>query len=114
MSARLFALGAAVAVGGLMMIPGVASAVTSAGRPIVRRGLKGGAAAYEGLKRAAGEAYEHFEDLAAEVRAEMEAEAGKAGEAAGAAADAGGTAGAAAEDMRQDIAGGGNGGTGTG
>jgi len=97
MSARVFLLGAGVAIGGLMMIPGVAGAVGRAGRPILRRGIRTGAAAYSEAMHAAAELYEHVEDVAAEVRAEMAEAAEDAAETAEAAAgaeDAPGDAGA--------------------
>jgi hypothetical protein len=96
MSARLILIGAGVAVAGLMMVPGVAPAVARASRPIVRRGMSAGAAAYEGVRTTAAEAYEHFEDLAAEVRAEMREAAETAEEAAGEAAEAAGDTAAGA------------------
>jgi len=73
MSARLFFLGAAAAATGLLLVPGVAAAVSRAGRPVMRAAMKTGATAYEEFRKAGAEAYEHFEDMAAEVRAEMHA-----------------------------------------
>ncbi|MEW5422155.1 DUF5132 domain-containing protein [Amorphus sp. 3PC139-8] len=82
MLGRGFLLGAAVAAGGLLLIPGVAAATARAGRPLARSSVKYGTAAYLSLQKAASEAYEHFEDMAAEVRAEMHSAAQEATEAA--------------------------------
>lgn len=82
MSGRGFLIGAGLAIGGLMLVPGVAAAVARASRPVVRRGLRTGAAAYDHAMQAAGEAYEQFEDVTAEVKAEMDGEA-RAAEGAG-------------------------------
>lgn len=65
-------LGAVLAVGALLLVPGVAAAVGRAGRPIVRTAIKSGSAAYEEARRAGAEVYEHVEDIVAEVRAEKE------------------------------------------
>ena len=73
MSARGFLMGAAVAAGALMLVPGVASAVARAGRPAMRRAARAGAAAYGQARTSAAELYETAEDVAAEVRAEMHA-----------------------------------------
>ena len=88
MIGRGYLIGAAVAVGGLMLIPGVAAAVGRAGRPLARAAMKTGATAYDEFRRAGAEAYEHLEDIAAEVRAEMAARAEQAGDMAAGAADA--------------------------
>lgn len=82
MLGRGFLLGAAVAAGGLLLIPGVAAATARAGRPLARSSAKHGTAAYLTLQKAFAEAYEHFEDMAAEVRAEMHAAAQETAEAA--------------------------------
>lgn len=74
MIGRAFLVGAAVAAGALLLVPGVASAAAKAARPLARRAMKTGAAAALGAQRAAAEAYEHFEDLAAEVQADLEAD----------------------------------------
>lgn len=79
---RNFVLGATIAVGAVMLIPGVAQAVGRAGRPLVRAGLRTGSVAYDEFRRAGAEAYEHMEDIAAEIREEMEAERRSAAEAA--------------------------------
>jgi hypothetical protein len=69
-----FFMGAAVAVGAVVLIPGVAAALGRAGRPIARAAIRSGSVAYDEFRRAGAEAYEHMEDLAAEIREEMEAE----------------------------------------
>lgn len=69
---RGVALGALIAAGALMLVPGVAAATARAARPLVRSAIRGGADGAERLRRAMAEAYEHFEDIAAEARAEME------------------------------------------
>ncbi len=74
MSARLFVLGATAAAAGLLLVPGVASAVARAGRPLGMAAMKTGATAYREFRKAGAEAYEHFEDMAAEVRAGLHPE----------------------------------------
>jgi hypothetical protein len=69
---RGIVLGAVVAASGLLLVPGVASAVARAGRPVTRAALKTGATAYVEFRKAAAEVYEHLEDLAAEIRVEMQ------------------------------------------
>jgi len=69
---RGFLLGAVVATGAIMLIPGVAQALGRAGRPIARAGIKSGAFAYKEFQKAGAEVYEHFEDLAAEFQAEVQ------------------------------------------
>lgn len=73
MVGRTLLTGAVVAVGAMMLVPGVAAAVAKAARPVVRRAGTVGARAYEDLRRAGAEAYEHAEDLAAEIRADLAA-----------------------------------------
>ncbi|SIO33648.1 protein of unknown function [Rhodovulum sp. ES.010] len=85
---KSFLVGAAVAVGTVMLVPGVASALGRAGRPLVRAGLRTGAVAYDEFRRAGAEAYEHVEDIVAELREEMAAERAAAEAEADAAADA--------------------------
>ncbi len=68
-------IGAFVAAGALMLVPGVAAATARAARPVMRSAMKNGAKAAVEIRAAAAELYEHFEDLAAEVRAELEPEA---------------------------------------
>lgn len=88
-----FFLGAAVAVGAVMLIPGVAAALGRAGRPLLRAGMRTGAVAYDEFRKAGAEAYEHIEDIVAEIREEMEVErdlAEAAAEAGGAATDGNG------------------------
>ena len=79
-------LGAALATGAVLLVPGLALAMSRAGRPLVKAAMKTGAVAYPEFRRAGAEVYEQMEDIAAEMRAEMqtaEAEA-DAAEAAGA------------------------------
>ena len=75
---KSFLLGAVVATGAVMLIPGVAVALGRAGRPLVRAGLRSGAVAVDEFRKAGAEAYEHMEDIVAEVREEMEAERARA------------------------------------
>lgn len=84
---KSFLLGATVAVGAMMLVPGVAMAFGRAGRPLVRAATRTGAVAYDEFRKAGAEAYEHMEDIMAEVREEMAAE--RAAEEAGAAAPEG-------------------------
>jgi hypothetical protein len=72
MFARGFLVGAVVATGALMLVPGVAVAVSRAGRPVLKAAMRNGAVAYAEFRRAGAEAIEHMEDLAAEVEAEFE------------------------------------------
>lgn len=71
---KSFLLGAAVAVGAVMLVPGVAAALGRAGRPIFRASMRTGAVAFDEFRKAGAEAYESMEDVFAEVREEMEAE----------------------------------------
>lgn len=81
---RGFLMGAALAAGAVLLVPGVAVALGRAGRPVLRAAMKTGAVAYTEFRRAGAEVYEHMEDIAAELRAEM-AEAERAAEASDAA-----------------------------
>ena len=83
-------LGAALAAGALMLVPGVAAAVGRAGRPIVRTAIKSGSAAYAEARRAGAEVYEHVEDIVAEVRAEKDEATGDGETAADPEASSGG------------------------
>lgn len=83
MLGRGLLIGAFGAVGALMLVPGVASATARAARPLMRSAMKHGAKAAVEIRAAAAEAFEHFEDLAAEVRAELKPETSD-GESAGA------------------------------
>ena len=74
-------LGALVAAGGLLLVPGVAAAVARAGRPMARAGMKTAATAFVEFRKAGAEVYEHLEDLAAEIGAEMQDVADAADEA---------------------------------
>jgi hypothetical protein len=68
---RSFLIGATVAVGAVMLVPGVASALGRAGKPLARAAMRTGAVAYDEFRSAAAEAYEQVEDIVAEVREEM-------------------------------------------
>jgi len=86
---RNFLLGAAVAVGAVMLVPGVAGALGRAGKPLLRAAMRTGSVGYDEFRKAGAETYEHMEDIAAEIREEMEAERAAAeAEAEAAAADA--------------------------
>ncbi|HKK37350.1 MAG TPA: DUF5132 domain-containing protein [Paracoccaceae bacterium] len=74
MFARGFLLGAVVATGALLLVPGVAVAVSRAGRPAMKAAMRNGATAYAEFRRAGAEAVEHLEDLAAEVESELATE----------------------------------------
>lgn len=93
---RGFLMGAALAAGAVLLVPGVAVALGRAGRPVVRAAMKTGAVAFTEFRRAGAEVYEHMEDIAAELRAEM-AEAERAAEAADAGAAEAEAAGATPE-----------------
>jgi hypothetical protein len=67
---KKFLLGAGVAVGAMLLVPGLATALARAGRPLARAAVKTGAVAWAEFRKAGAEAYEHMEDLAAEFRAE--------------------------------------------
>jgi hypothetical protein len=56
-----------------MLLPGVAAGLARAGRPLARAAVKTGAVAMEEFRKGGAEAFEAFEDLAAEVREEMAA-----------------------------------------
>lgn len=86
---RGFIVGAAVTAGGMLLIPGVAVAVARASRPVARAAVRTGTVAYTEFRRAGAEAYEHFEDLAAEVQADLRAEQAEAEGSAGTAPAAG-------------------------
>jgi hypothetical protein len=90
-------LGAAIAVGALMLVPGVATAVGRAARPLARAALKTGATGYDEFVKAAAETYEHMEDIAAEIRADL-AEKRRAEEAEGFVQPAEGSASGAAPE----------------
>jgi len=75
---RKLALGAAIALGGVLLIPGVATALGRAAKPFMRAAARTGARAYDEMRAAGVEAYEHFEDAMAEAKAQ----AAKAGDAA--------------------------------
>lgn len=69
---RKYVIGAAVAVGAVLLIPGVAAAVGRAARPVVRAAVRTGAVACDEFRKAGAEVYETMEDLAAELRAERQ------------------------------------------
>lgn len=88
---RGFLFGATVALGAVMLVPGVAPALARAGRPIARAAMRTGAVAYDEFRAAAAETYEQVEDIVAEVREEMQEKRHAAmQQAAAEAADAGG------------------------
>lgn len=66
-----FVFGAAATVGVLMLVPGVAFALSRAGRPVARAAIRTGAVAYNEFQKAGAEVFEHMEDLAAEFEAEL-------------------------------------------
>ncbi|MBP0485159.1 DUF5132 domain-containing protein [Sagittula salina] len=68
-----FLLGTLVTAGAALLIPGVAQAVGRAGRPLVRAAMRSGSTAFEEFGKAGAEAYEHIEDIVAEIREENEA-----------------------------------------
>lgn len=68
---RSFLVGAAVAAGAMLLVPGVAVAVARAGRPLLRAAVRTGAVAFSEFQNAGAEAYEHMEDIAAEFEAEL-------------------------------------------
>lgn len=88
---RKYVIGAAVAVGALMLVPGLAAALARAGQPLKRAAVRSGAVAWDEFRRAGAEVYEHVEDLAAEFRAEVATRGAEtaAAEAAGAATASG-------------------------
>lgn len=71
---RKFALGAAVAVGAVLLVPGVAAALGRAARPLVKAAVKTGMTAYEEFRHASAEAFENMEDIVAEAEAEKNGE----------------------------------------
>jgi hypothetical protein len=92
---KKYVIGAAVAVGALVLVPGLAAALARAGEPLKKAAVRSGAVAWDEFRKAAAEAYEHMEDLAAEVRAEVETrQAEEAAAQASAAASATGQDGA--------------------
>lgn len=68
---RKLMIGAAVALGALMIVPGVASAVARAARPAVKAALKTSLLGYREVQRAGMEIYETAEDALAEVEQEL-------------------------------------------
>jgi hypothetical protein len=78
---KAFFLGATVAVGAVMLVPGVALALGRAGRPVAKAAARTGAVAYKEFREAGAEAFEHMEDFAAEFRAEFDRELRRADDA---------------------------------
>lgn len=68
---RKIVIGAAIATGAVLLVPGVAAALARAARPLVKAAVKTGATAYEEFRHAGAETFEHVEDIVAEIRAEM-------------------------------------------
>ena len=68
---RGFLVGATVAAGAIMLIPGVAVALSRAGRPIMRAAVRSGAHAFREFQTVAAEIAETVEDLAAEFQSEV-------------------------------------------
>ena len=68
---RKIVIGAAIATGAVLLVPGVAAALARAARPLVKAAAKAGATAYEEFKHAGAETFEHVEDIFAEIRSEM-------------------------------------------
>ena len=75
---RKLMIGAALAVGALMIVPGVAAAVARAARPAVKAAIKASVVGYREVQRAGMEVYETAEDALAEVQHEL-AEEDRAG-----------------------------------
>ncbi len=75
---RKLMIGAALAVGALMVVPGVAAAVARAARPAVKAAIKASVVGYREVQRAGMEVYETAEDALAEVQHEL-AEGERAG-----------------------------------
>lgn len=68
---RKFVIGAAVAVGTLALVPGLAVALARAGDPLKRAALRSGAVAWDEFRKAGAEVFEHVEDIAAEFRSNV-------------------------------------------
>lgn len=68
---RKLMIGAALAVGALMVVPGVAAAVARAARPAVKAAIKASVIGYREVQRAGMEVYETAEDALAEVQHEL-------------------------------------------
>lgn len=87
--ARKYVVGAAIAVGALLVVPGLATALGRAGRPLARAAVRSGAVAWDEFRRAGAETFEHVEDLAEEFREEVAAHRARTAEAEEAAATEG-------------------------
>ena len=70
---KKYLIGATLALGALVLVPGLSAALARAGRPLSRAAVKTGAVAWDEFRKAGAEAFEHLEDLAAEFRAEVAA-----------------------------------------
>ena len=68
---KKYLIGAAVAAGALVLVPGLAAALARAGEPLKKAAVRSGAVAWDEFRKAGAEAYEHMEDIAAEVRSEV-------------------------------------------
>lgn len=68
---RKLMIGAVLAVGALMVVPGVAAAVARAARPAVKAAIKASVIGYREVQRAGMEVYETAEDALAEVQHEL-------------------------------------------
>ncbi len=68
---RKLVIGAVIAVGALMVVPGVAAAVARAARPAVKAAIKASVVGYREVQRAGMEVYETAEDALAEVQHEL-------------------------------------------
>jgi len=90
---KKYVIGAAVAVGALVLVPGLAAALSRAGEPLKRAAMKTGAVAWDEFRKAGAEAYEQMEDIAAEFRSEVEAHQAEAAAAETAASSTGPDAG---------------------
>jgi hypothetical protein len=70
---KKYLIGATLALGTLILVPGLSAALSRAARPLSRAAVKTGAVAWDEFRKAGAEAFEHLEDLAAEFRAEVAA-----------------------------------------
>jgi len=83
---KKYMIGAAVVVGALVLVPGLAAALARAGEPLKKAAVRSGAVAWDEFRKAGAEVFEHMEDLAAEFRDEVASRAEDAADLAGAAA----------------------------
>jgi len=68
---KKFILGAALGAGALLLVPGVAKSLSRAARPLIKAAAKTGTVAYKEFRQAGAEAYEHVEDIVAEIQHEI-------------------------------------------